>query len=44
MRLFTLYKNISPLTIVHVWTDAIRELKQGRFERRASTGSETYFL
>ena len=44
MRLFTLYKNISPLTIIHVWTDAIRELKQGRFERRASTGSETYFL
>ena len=44
MRLFTLYKNISPLTIIHVWTDAIRELKQGCFERRASTGSETYFL
>ena len=44
MRLFTLYMNISPLTIIHVWTDAIRELKQGCFERRASTGSETYFL
>ena len=44
MRPFTLYKNISPLTIIHVWTDAIRELKQGCFERRASSGSETYFL
>ena len=33
-----------PLTISHVWTDAIRELKQGRFERCTWTGSETYFL
>ena len=44
MRLFTRYKNISPLTIINVSTDAIRELKQGRFEPRASTGNETYFL
>ena len=29
MRLFTLYKNISPLTIIHVWTDAIREISKG---------------
>ena len=44
MRLFTLYKNISPLTICHVWTDAIRKLKQRRFERCTSTGSETIFF
>ena len=34
-----------PLTIIHVWKDAIRKLKQKAFfRRRASTGSETIFF